>query len=401
MFPTNFDYTPSLFGRAYDYEARCADELHPGPPYYTGGNLALFKYSDDLRMVGKSTYSYWLSPTMGARYVGGFLPSIKPGFAAPYLDANNLHTGVETGNLDALGDISSYGATGWKKFRPGNPTADLGVFLGELRDVPRMLKGTAEYFHRLWKSMGGSSTAFRPRAVADAWLNTQFGWMPFISDLRKFYRTYKRLDATLQRIKDQNGKWIKRQGTVSMSSDSAVLTSSASSTAHWPILGTDYYRTWSSSGNYTVRDVISRKVWFEGSFRYWIPDTESVSWRTRAIAEIFGAMPCPSLIWELTPWSWLVDWHSNVGDVIANMSTGWADNLAARYAYVMGTTHYDRTVESMCDLKSGPLYHVWTYPITWKVRVGANPFGFGLTDADLSARQWSILAALGIVRVKS
>jgi hypothetical protein len=34
----------------------------------------------------------------------------------------------------------------------------------------------------------------------------------------------------------------------------------------------------------------------------------------------------------------------------------------------------------------------------WKERVRANPYGFGIDDISLSARQLAILAALGLTR---
>jgi hypothetical protein len=105
-------------------------------------------------------------------------------------------------------------------------------------------------------------------------------------------------------------------------------------------------------------------------------------------------------VWELTPWSWLADWFTNVGDVVANMSTGYAENLAAQYAYVMGTTQISTCWDTSLNTKQGVIHNSSGYTETYKHRVGASPFGFGLTSNDFSARQWSILAALGLSRLK-
>lgn len=397
---TDFTYNPSANGRVNSEGECCLDELHPGPPYRTGGPFNLFRYSDDHTVRNSGTYTAMYTTTVGYRYVGGFISTQPPGVPGAGITLVQMNQQLDgSGVLDSYGDVSSYGATGWKRFRPGNPTADLGVFLGEIRDVPRMLMGTAKYFRDLWKSMGGSRSAFAPKAVADQWLSTQFGWMPFISDLRKFYKAYVTLDERLARIKRNNGKWTKHHGSVLETSTANSFTYQATQTGHWPALPSPLYSNPSSTGTLQIHDRSSRTVWFEGCFRYWIPDIGTSQWERRAIAEIFGIMPNPSLIWELTPWSWLVDWHSNVGDVIANMSTGWAENLAARYAYVMGTTIYHRDVESTIKLKNvGTLHATWSYPVEFKSRTGASPFGFGLSSEDLSARQWSILSALGISR---
>jgi hypothetical protein len=38
----------------------------------------------------------------------------------------------------------------------------------------------------------------------------------------------------------------------------------------------------------------------------------------------------------------------------------------------------------------------WTFRTVYNRRVKAHPYGFGLTDANLSPRQLAILAALGM-----
>lgn len=393
-------YKPSLMGRPYADGFGLGDECHPGPPYRTGGPFNKFTFSDPCVVTSSGTFYGWVSASVGYRYVGGFVPTMKCADFNPSFSSSNLWSETDFDSpISSLGDISNYGATGWNKFRPGNPTADLGVFLGELRDVPRMLKGTAEFFHNMWRAMGGSLTGFAPKKVADAWLNTQFGWRPFISDLRKFYRTYQRLDEHLNRIRRDNGKWIRRGGTVQTDSYSTEISRSDTVTGHWPALSGYFHPSAQISGSRVARLVYSRTVWFEGAFRYWIPSINSPQWRYRAIAELYGAMPCPSLIWNLIPWSWLVDWCSNVGDVISNMSTGYADNLAAKYAYIMGTTSYVGELDSTQTTKQGNIHNTWRFPVEWKHRCAASPFGFGLSGGDFTTRQLSILAALGISRL--
>lgn len=395
-------YDVAMYNRLYKSGEGTWDELHPGPPYRTGGPFKRFTFTDAIEKRHTSTYYGWISPTIGYKYEGGFIPILRMHDIDPVYSPTNLAGAVNSydGLLHASGDVSSYGPQGWNKFRPGNPTADAGVFLGELREVPRMLKGTAEYFHKLWRSMGGSMSAFAPKTVADAWLNTQFGWRPFLSDLRKFYETQQNLDKLLKQIVRDNGRWIRRKGTVKRTVEAATVSQSATTSGIWPVLESVYYSTSGSAGSRTVSKVTSQNVWFEGAFRYWIPDTSSVIWKARATAELFGLMPSPSLIWNLTPWSWLVDWCSNVGTNISNMSTGYADNLAAKYAYIMGTTQVDLRVISTASFKQGYLYDTFTYPITWKRRDAASPFGFGLDSDNFSLRQLSILTALGITRLK-
>lgn len=394
-------YNVTTAQRPYRYEEATWDQLNPGPPYRSGGRFMKFRYEDPLKIVQSGVYYGWMNSTLGWRYSGGFVPACRPGdfgmgARTDFHDATLSQTSWSKGN----GDVSSYGAKGWNKYRPGNPTADLGVFLGELRDMPRMLEGTANFFHNLWRSRGGRLTGFGPKAVADHWLNTQFGWMPFISDLRKFIKTIEGLDSLVKQAVRDNGQWIRRRGSVSREVGVSNESSSATVTSHWPVLQSTFYQNGQITGSTSKRVVTVRNVWFEGAFRYWIEDVESPLFKPRMAAELFGVMPTPSLIWNLIPWSWLVDWCANTSDVIANMSTGYADNLASKYAYVMGTTSKTGICESTHRLKGGNLYDSWSFPLEWKDRTAASPFGFGLSTASFSDRQWSILGALGLSRLK-
>lgn len=382
---------------AYNRQELCLDETHPGPPFRSGGSLWIFQWTDPVASpIDVGTYRTAWGTNYLEEYVGGFLPLYKWQSFGLGTCADFAHYAVDpTWNYSGNADAASYGATGWNRFRPGKPTADMGVFLGEFKDIPRMLKGTAKFFHDAWRAMGGGLS--KPsKALANHWLNIQFGWLPFINDLRKAYKTYRNLDSQLQRIKRYNGRWQRRGGSIIDDTVSERISSSATATAHWPTLATKQYVNPSIPGSYAMSKVKITRAWFEGAFRYWIPDVESVYWSRRAVVELYGLMPNPALVWELTPFSWLADWVSNVGDVLSNMDNGWADNLAARYAYVMKSVEVIGELESFVNLIPAKLHHTWTFPISWKTRAGASPFGFGLTGSNFSARQWSILAALGV-----
>jgi hypothetical protein len=378
----------------------CLDETHPGPPYHSGGPLYVFHWRDGgVDVLSYGTYWGPYFGTLGFVYTGGFIPSWKwQDFAGAYSCTSFAQEFTSPGSVyPSASNAKQYGATGWKRFSPGNPTADLGVFIGEGLDTAKMLKGAAMFFRNAWKSIGGSLK--KPsKALSGQWLSIQFGWLPFVNDLRKFYQTTRKLDATIQRIKQQNGQWQRRGGSVVDDTQSVLISSNDHVTGHWPALHSAFYVDPNSSGNYTASMSTTTRVWFEGRFRYWIPNIDSPWWEARAVAELYGAMPNPALIWELIPFSWLVDWMSNVGDVFANMDAGYADNLAASYAYVMKSVEVMGEFESTHTLKAATLHDLWKFPLSWKSREGASRFGFSTTEAEFSARQWSILAALGLQR---
>jgi hypothetical protein len=127
--------------------------------------------------------------------------------------------------------------------------------------------------------------------------------------------------------------------------------------------------------------------------------------RQVAIADkLLGARITPEVLWNLTPWSWAVDWFTNVGDVIHNVSRFMNDGLVMHYGYIMRKRSVTREYSH-----SGGVVRVanGTKPIgiltqkfktTVKERASATPWGFGLTFGSFTNRQKAIMAALGLTR---
>jgi hypothetical protein len=116
--------------------------------------------------------------------------------------------------------------------------------------------------------------------------------------------------------------------------------------------------------------------------------------------EILGVDLDLEVIWNLSPWSWAVDWFSNAGDVISNVNSMVEDGLIMRYGYIMETTMvsdtYTRKYQDQFYNGQGKCDSFVTLVTETKIRRRANPFGFGLTWDGLSTFQKSIIAALGI-----
>jgi hypothetical protein len=166
--------------------------------------------------------------------------------------------------------------------------------------------------------------------------------------------------------------------------------------------------------NATLRDGTSGKLtrireteyrqWFSGAFTYYLPiGYESRNALARVAAEastLLGLSLTPDVLWELTPWSWAVDWFSNAGDVIHNISRFADHGLVMRYGYMM---EHSICKDTYILERSGLAGNVPVAPLTLvtetKQRRPANPFGFGLTWEGLSSFQAAILAALGITRL--
>lgn len=384
---------------AWETSEVCYDELHPGPPYLTGGPFSLGRINNpdasvvkrDGIFVSRNWNTYSKTQSARYKYEGGFCCLSTGGAYDSAFNVPSTPTNANSIAAEASNYAASMGAAGWNRFQPGRPEAGLGQFLIELRDVPRMLQNSAKHFSNLYRTLKS------PSMMASEWLNYSFGWKPFLRDLRKFASLSQNLNTSLKRLKENNGKWRKAGGIMDESSVTETI-AKGSGTKHYPGLWTQMWHPGSPnlSGGYSVERATKQKAWFEASFRYWIPDIQDLNWNKRAIAHLYGLEVTPSLIWEVTPWSWLIDWFTNVGDVISNMST--LDNLVAKYAYAMGTKESSIDISSWINYWAGPIADTWSFHRTGKARVEANPFGFSYDWTALSPSQWSILIALGLTK---
>jgi hypothetical protein len=119
---------------------------------------------------------------------------------------------------------------------------------------------------------------------------------------------------------------------------------------------------------------------------------------------LYGLELTPEVVWNLAPWSWLVDWVTNVGSVLHNVSAFQSDGLVMPYAYVMDQSFHktERVIgpfHVFPDItQKGVQYRSIVTKVERKTRIKASPFGISLIESQFTNRQWAILAALGITR---
>jgi hypothetical protein len=113
----------------------------------------------------------------------------------------------------------------------------------------------------------------------------------------------------------------------------------------------------------------------------------------------------PSTLWNLAPWSWLVDWSNNIGASIAAMEAGMSNRIMSTYFYGMETfkSSVDSTFTNLGS-SSGrvtdlPYFHRQRSSVVTKRRLRGNPFGYsGNSSSALDVQQMGILAALGLTK---
>lgn len=240
--------------------------------------------------------------TTGYFYANLALPRVK-GYTNCYgrviwVDAPSTGTDTGVANQTALRKF-------YKSIASARSAFQGGVFLGELTETLHMLrnpakalrKGLDNYLSAVKKRGRGKRGNPLRKTIADTWLEHVFGWRPLISDVKSAG------DALNRRLERYQGNFSRIYGKGE--EDQFIEQNIYSSN---PTEGRNA-RTWYR------RDFINRKVKYYGELR-------SKATPVLADADLLGLSWEDTLptVWELIPYSFLVDYFVNIGEVIQSWS---------------------------------------------------------------------------------
>jgi hypothetical protein len=426
------------FGTGFPYERaeHCIDENHGRPPYSIGGPFRkiAISYSSPL---GERGFGEGIFTTPGnniitgvgfgkVKYVGGFsAPTVLPGWTE---DTVNLASAFGK-NSPLVPSTQSLEDSAWDRAKPKIEQGGMLVALREAAEVPRMMMTSAKGFAKGWqilrdsvkyryffKHHAGEIAEMAPKDAANHFLNHNFGWVPFIKDLTAFIDNAIYFDKKIRKISDSNGRWIKRR--VILVGDREAANGMRSDPRN---LGGDEVALVDPAGTNYLQQMFVRPPYYEvtedkqtlavaeGLFRFYVdyfdmsqPSAQSVLGNIRRQLALHGARITPSNLYKSTPWTWLIDWHTNTGRVIQSIQDQSLDDMAAKYLYVMHHQVKYQTISQILPFNAangGPRTLTFNRVIDIKQRKEADsPFGFGLSSDELSPRQLALLGALGITR---
>lgn len=305
------------------------------------------------------------------------------------------------------GELRSWGTKAIALASPTNPTANVSTFLGEFlsEGLPKSIGSAIKHLR-----------SFDPRAIAKAiseeHLGVQFGWLPILSDIQSIHSALQNAQKILDQLDRDSGKMVRRGWKFKPETEFDITAVSADRYGPW----TDGYSSiWYSRskpprGQVMREYKVTRNRWFSGAYTYYVPPaspngftSDQVARRIIQSQKLLGAGATPDDVWNLLPWSWLVDWFSNIGDIGKNLDAMILDNQVLVFGYMMEHTvaSYTYTLVGpyyLQDGSVGPVPPSITCVSETKRRISASPYGFGLTYDGLSTMQKSILGALGISR---
>ncbi len=289
-------------------------------------------------------------------------------------------------------DLVALGTTAISNTIPTNPVVDASVSIAELlrEGIPNLLNLQDLQERLSILKFAGSN-----------YLNWEFGWKPLVSDLQKAAKAISDTEKTLLQLQRDSGKRVRRKFRF----HDAVNTSTSVSGNPGTLMFESVPLTLMGQSSHTTTAKDVHKTWFSGSYTFdFEPDRLSELSRIATQARLlYGLELNPEVLWNLAPWSWLVDWFLNVGPVLHNMSAFTQDGLVLHYGYLMHHAVRSNTYSAsgFTFPKGGdfPFKSIaTTFDVESKRRVRATPYGFGLVFDSFSVRQLAILTALGLTR---
>jgi len=288
----------------------------------------------------------------GQRIVSGVLDREFIGFPI----GNNTVAPTDPRTVFGTPSVAQLSSDAWEilaKTNPSRPHVNVPAAIGELQDLPRLVKG--------W----GDSII---RDIAQGNLSWRWAVKPMISDVRKlanFTKTANQRLKQLERLK--HGKVMRRRCNLGAqtvaSGPTRSLIHSEGATIYAFARSVSEYQKWGSAEWKILPDSVLPQL----------DDVELDRFNRRVALGIttHGALEAA---WELTPWSWFIDWFSNVGDMLAatNNSVGctWGRICVMRTSYSRTTYDLDPvgtsswpTFDGWYDLEFQRKERWPTYPI--------------------------------------
>lgn len=219
------------------------------------------------------------------------------------------------------------------------------IFLGELRETIKMirspakgLRDIADSYLRDVKSQKKRSPKQWKKNLSSTWLEYAFGWTPLISDIQSGYKAYHNLVT-----KHENEQVL----VSGFGIEEEEVTN--------PAVGSNSFGRIRYNHSLLVKDKAFVK------FRGMVVRRVDATLREKLARIGFNAEEFLPTVWELLPWSFLIDYFTNIGDVIEasafNVSAlSWSTQTTVKTRTWVRTTWPDESW--MRKVTPGPKYFV-------------------------------------------
>ncbi len=358
----------------------------------------------------------WLMVKDTVRWFGGKTTTYRGGSGIAYKGSYKVDSDFNYADLGKLEGLTtkeefyqranSYGAQAYHALKPDLPDFSPVVSLLELKDLPNQLKSRFQKLRKDAKRRRAPKKIRFGTQFANDYVASMFGWLPLFYDtvnfLDAFEKRKKRFD---QMLRDEKKGVRRRRNLHKVGNDVDWMTQTRTNygTSYHPSME-PVHVTQCYTGAGAFSDIYRKnftKVWCAGKSHYFLPPgPRDDKWKARLMRRVLGLRMQPNTIYNIIPWSWLVDYFTTLGSFFDAVSSNIADRVVFDYAYVM---HHEEAQHKqyseqgifVSKSKGGRVGSLRVKTQVRKTRIKATPLGFGLSQESLTPFQVSILGALG------
>jgi len=322
-----------------------------------------------------------------------------PGFTVQDSDAQYIAS-LERASATAM--LQKWGPGLLNNCKPVPRKLSLTYNVSELRELPSALREMCSQYMKLakfWRTFS-EGTLKLDKELANGYIAYQFGWKLLQQDILNLLQTPEKVAKQLNMLLDRQGKdQTFRSKQVGVGSVTGNLSFGCE------MFGGEMAvrRNGPYSNKWEIRSVVN--------FRLDFPRSDIPRLRSDLTVRLWGLDASPEDLYNMVPWTWLIDWFTGCGDYIALINYIDSDRSLVNWAFLtyvsvgeaaLTTTTRTTTTESYsCDrvgyTRNIQTEHTFSASFGWKFvkRISANSLGkLHGPDAPLSDHQKSILSSL-------
>lgn len=302
-------------------------------------NEAVTGANDSVLRKHRVDTEQWSGSFIGA--IGAVLPGDSDAFGASERSRSDFHMSDRAAQMyaECLPHHRDFNLTYQIAQTPRNVTAVKSV-LEVFRDAQNAIGRTAfgksllsvawwrkgtnlddmrDYFARLGRPLSAEA---KPE---NAFLSWKYGWNLMYQGLKDLLESPERIVSKVNYLLDRQGQPTSFSSTRSFVDDDVPSVQMWFNKLQWENWEGDWYST-------TGRRSVKLRLLLNLTINF--PTLDSPLLRTKVVAEHFGAYPDPADIWNLIPWTWLIDWFSNVSSYLGLISEIINDNSLVNFGFM-------------------------------------------------------------------
>lgn len=222
---------------------------------------------------------------------------------------------------------------------------DTHLLIQQLKSCSKILLGLME------NGFGDHLLSNMDKIFADQHLGYQFGWKSYLQSIMGFLTLPSKCAKRMNYLIERNNRTITGRSKRTFHLDPLL-----SSTPTWEYFTTDAVTLDSESDklefDVEIRLAVNQTVRF--------PTCSVPSLRDSNFRDLMGLNPTVSDLYNLIPWSWLVDWFSDIGDYIHVMDSINRDRSLINYGFATFVSTERLTHEYVLSAHNG--YFEWSSP---------------------------------------